>query len=222
MKRHSEERFLVFIGAFLPIARVLCASCPVGDGIFLMSLRLTLSLSIFLSGSPCLSISDAVAFWRSKEREVRDVFQREAIQNPSRINHQGLVKSWEAHRTQKMLKEFSSTVLCDRAISVQSLSSYDELESIFRNPGLDDTVADKLRDAAQDQSTPGFGENLTVGRSLSVDSVCIGDRFQVLREGEATGTILVVTSPRLPCAKNDTRFGKGVRAKCAGSGLAGW
>jgi MOSC domain-containing protein YiiM len=72
-----------------------------------------------------------------------------------------------------------------------------------------------------------FGENVTVGAGFNTAALCVGDVIKVRAAGAASPLVLRVASPRKPCAAidelhNDGVFVDGVRARCAGTGLAGW
>lgn len=102
----------------------------------------------------------------------------------------------------------------ERGILVQCVSSYATLED--RYPGVQDT-----------QESGGFGENMVVD-GLDVNTVCIGDRFEVIQnDGTPRSVAFVVTSPRRPCGSVDFTHGKmhrkgGVRDACASGGLGGF
>lgn len=86
----------------------------------------------------------------------------------------------------------------------------------------------QLRQPLGDMPPGSFGENLFVdgGASFCADTICLGDEFQVVRNGLPTGLRLQVSSPRHPCNSVDRRHGGtfnkvGIRAQCARSGYAG-
>eukprot|EP00037_Helgoeca_nana_P020494 m.203683 g.203683 ORF g.203683 m.203683 type:complete len:372 (-) comp25281_c0_seq1:2460-3575(-) len=139
------------------------------------------------------------------------VFSRKSVES-SDVTGLGLTESSEYHRehTEKMKGDPG-----ERAILVQTLSSYEELEAHYPGSGIRATC-----------SAGGFGENMLVD-GLNVDTVCIGDRLSVIGDTGWPGLELVVTAPRRPCGSVDFSHSKkhrsgGVRDACASAGLAGF
>jgi len=101
----------------------------------------------------------------------------------------------------------------DRAVLLQSEAHYDELAIQFPH------LAKEIR---ANSGEAGFGENILVKGMPNTDSACIGDIISVSN----STLILQVSSPRRPCSRVDSKYGrifsnKGVRKYVAETGTGG-
>eukprot|EP00040_Diaphanoeca_grandis_P021584 m.115140 g.115140 ORF g.115140 m.115140 type:complete len:284 (+) comp28400_c0_seq2:91-942(+) len=152
-----------------------------------------------------------------------DVFSRKQVESTS-FDNGGLTGSTEWHRSKRATDVHDEATLYDRAILCQCADSYVELSATFP----------KLKDHFMNiRTSGGFAENILL-TGYTVDTVCIGDIYQLQRAngGKGDKSKFVVTCPRRPCTKVDTRHGKllnkqqytteGVRHHTAVTGLAGF
>lgn len=135
------------------------------------------------------------------------------------VDERGLQMSDDWHKGLQAKRMMPAETEPDRAVLVQSAGNIAALRALDLS----------LLHALDDEIGAGdFGENVWLeGLELHSGSVCVGDRFRVLRAGHPTGLELEVSSPRGPCSRVDARHGKtpgpgGVAAACARTGLGGW
>eukprot|EP00039_Didymoeca_costata_P030490 m.29855 g.29855 ORF g.29855 m.29855 type:complete len:297 (-) comp8143_c0_seq1:94-984(-) len=125
--------------------------------------------------------------------------------------------STEWHRSKRALLIEPNLDKGERAVLFQSIENLEELKTQFPQHRTDFELKDKEAN---------FGENVCMS-GMNVDSVCIGDIYQVKRNGKLINLLFKVTSPRRPCGKVDITHAKdhsadGVRHVSAANGTAGW
>lgn len=114
-----------------------------------------------------------------------------SVQGEAEVNVEGISNSFDWHQDRQVRFRKVLSHPGDRAILCQSERNRNSILCKFDGEALD---AEILRGGS-------FGENLCIsGEKMAAEFLCIGDIFDVVRNGKTVATFQV-SNPRRPCYK---------------------
>ena len=120
------------------------------------------------------------------ENNVKQVFHRVAVEGEINLLPMGLQESHEYHRQEEKVADWDKQEIYDRALLCQGIAN-------------NKNMYEKFPECHSLTQYPSFGENaLLRGDGLCSEKICIGDVYEIRREGKVVAR-LQVSQPRRPC-----------------------